>query len=73
MSLLLEEMEDIDKLLDEADQFYKSDKSMTHLIQSKSISKQTKGFVDDVFVVYLPLLFNYVFVYNYRKVFFLPT
>ena len=48
MSFHLEEMEDIDKLLDEADQFYKSDESMTHLIQSKTISKQTKGFDDDV-------------------------
>ena len=48
MSLLLQEMEDIDKLQDEADQFYKNDESKSHLIQTKSSSKQSKGFDDDV-------------------------
>ena len=48
LSLLLEEMEDIDKLLDEADKFYKKDESMSHVMQPKSISKQTKRFDDDV-------------------------
>ena len=41
-------MEDIDKLLDEADQFYKNDESMSDLIPTKSSSKQSKGFDDDV-------------------------
>ena len=51
MSLLIEEMEDIDKLLDEADQFYRENESLStpsHMSHSKSISKQTKKFDDDV-------------------------
>ena len=48
LTLLLEEMEDIDKLLDEADKFYQKDESMSHLMQPKLISKQTKRLDDDV-------------------------
>ena len=48
LSLRLEEMEDIDKLLDEADKFYKKDESMSHVMQPKSSSEQTKRFDDDV-------------------------
>ena len=53
MSLLLEEMEDIDKLLDEADQFYRTREneslsSPSQMLHSKPISKQTKKLDDDV-------------------------
>ena len=48
LTLLLEEMEDIDKLLDEADKFYQKDESMSHLMQPKLISKQTKRLDEDV-------------------------
>ena len=51
MSLLLEEMDDIDKLLDEADQFYRKNESLSspsQMLHSKSISNQTKKLDDDV-------------------------
>ena len=46
MSLSTNEMEDIDKLLDEADQFYRKDESVPNLMHSTPVSKPTRRFED---------------------------